>query len=125
MRVVESTFLGGKETLLFRRSWLPEGTPRAVIALVHGYAEHCGRYAWAGEHLATAGYAVHAYDLRGHGHSPGPRTLVRSMTEHLEDLAQFLATVRTEAEGRPIYLMGHSMGGNVVTLFAVTREAEL
>lgn len=125
MQVIESTFLGGDGIVLFRRSWLPEGAVKGAIALVHGYAEHSGRYAWFGQQLTAAGYALHAYDLRGHGQSPGPRTLVRSMNEHLDDLGHFLATVRAESSGLRVYLMGHSMGGGIATLYTVSRGPEL
>ncbi|MEX0786127.1 MAG: alpha/beta fold hydrolase, partial [Dehalococcoidia bacterium] len=53
---------------LFERSWRP-AEPKATVAIVHGFAEHSGRYDHAGEHLAAAGYAAYALDLRGHGRS--------------------------------------------------------
>jgi alpha-beta hydrolase superfamily lysophospholipase len=107
---------------LFRRSWLPSTTrPKAAVALVHGYAEHSGRYEWFGEQLAGAGIAVHAYDLRGHGRSDGPRATVRSFREHLDDLDAFLAIVRVEQPG-PLFLFGHSMGGLIAALYTAVRR---
>ncbi len=118
-------FSGAGGTGLYRRSWLPAGQPRAHVAVVHGYAEHSGRYEWVGEQLAGAGIAVHAYDLRGHGKSDGPRVLVGSFKEHLDDLEVFLGVVRDEAGGAPVYLLGHSMGGCIVALEACTRQPEV
>jgi alpha-beta hydrolase superfamily lysophospholipase len=101
---------------LFTRRWLPESAPRALVAIVHGYAEHSGCYAHVGEALAARGYAVHAVDLRGHGLSDGDRAIVPSFAEYLVDVRAFLRHVRAAADGRPIFLLGHSMGGAVVAL---------
>jgi alpha-beta hydrolase superfamily lysophospholipase len=94
--------------------------------LVHGYAEHCGRYDHVGAALAGAGYAVCAYDQRGHGRSEGPRALVRSMDEYLDDLDVFMALVRGRADGgTATFVLGHSMGGGIVTLHAIERRPEV
>jgi alpha-beta hydrolase superfamily lysophospholipase len=119
----ETDFEGAGLTL-YRQSWLPEGAARAVLAVVHGYAEHSGRYDWAGRRLAEAGYAVHAYDLRGHGRSPGDRTLVKSFREHLDDLDRFLAVLHAD-DPRPPFLVGHSMGGLIAALYVTTRTRPL
>ena len=58
---------------LFAQSWLPAGTPRDVVVIAHGYAEHSGRYGNVVERLVPAGYAVHAIDHRGHGQRPRVR----------------------------------------------------
>lgn len=113
------TFAGYDSTPLFERSWLPAAVPRAVIVLVHGYAEHSGRYEYVGNALAARGYAVHTFDLRGHGRSGGQRAIVRSFAEYVADLRIFLARVRARHPGAPIFLFGHSMGGGIVTLAAI------
>ena len=118
----ESAFLGASDLELYRQSWRPAGVARAQIIVVHGYAEHSGRYAWAGERLADAGYAVHAYDQRGHGQSVGARVLVDSFREHLDDLKAFVAEVETESDGSPLFVFGHSMGGAIVTLYVAVRS---
>ena len=74
--------------------------------------------------LAEAGYAIHAYDLRGHGRSPGERTLVKSFREHLDDLDRFLAVLQAE-DPRPPFLFGHSMGGLIAALYVTTRRRPL
>ena len=79
MRTVEGTFQTTDGLTLFERAWLPEGEARAVVAIIHGYAEHSGRYRHVGAALAARGYAVESLDLRGHGRSEGQRATVRSM----------------------------------------------
>jgi alpha-beta hydrolase superfamily lysophospholipase len=93
-----------------------------VIVIVHGYAEHSGRYAHVGDFLAERGYAVHAFDLRGHGRSPGPRVFVRSFDEYLTDLRALASDLTDRYHGAPLALLGHSMGGTIVALAAAERD---
>jgi len=111
-----NTFDAADGRRLFEQNWLPASPIRAHLAIVHGYAEHSGRYSHVGEALAARGYAVHALDLRGHGRSDGDRALVRSFDEYLDDVRALLARVREAAGGHPVFLLGHSMGGTIVTL---------
>jgi len=110
---------------LFEQRWAPAGTPRGVLAICHGYAEHSGRYAWTAAQLTARGYAVEALDLRGHGRSGGERVFVNTFEEYLEDVDRFLARVRARHPGLPIFLLGHSMGGGVVTAYVVARNPKL
>jgi alpha-beta hydrolase superfamily lysophospholipase len=118
---IEATFPTTGELTLFECVWLPDSPPRGTVVLVHGYAEHCGRYDHVAAYLTGRGYAVYALDLRGHGRSEGPRTLVRSFNEYLDDVDALLARVREHASA-PLFLLGHSMGGCIVSLSAVTRR---
>src|SRR5437762_13809417 len=54
-------------TDLFVYGWLPAQPPRAAVQIVHGLAEHAGRYARLATALNSVGYAVYANDHRGHG----------------------------------------------------------
>jgi alpha-beta hydrolase superfamily lysophospholipase len=91
--------------------WPAVGTPRAHLLLVHGIAEHAGRYRYVGTQLASAGITTHAYDQRGFGASGGHRAYVDRWSQYHDDLADRLAAVRSAAEGLPVVLYGHSMGG--------------
>lgn len=113
VRRAESRFEGADGTPLHRRSWLPP-TPRQALVVVHGFAEHSGRYDELGAWFAARGHAVHALDHRGHGRSGGPRAHVDSFDHLLDDVAVFVDLVRREHPGVPVTLVGHSMGGLVV-----------
>ena len=115
---------GASGELLFRRGWIPERA-RAAVLVVHGFAEHSGRYEHVGQWLAERGFAVHAYDHRGHGRSAGRRCHVDRFDEYLDDLAIVLAQVRSDHPEDPVFLIGHSMGGLVVATFARERKPDV
>lgn len=106
---------------LFKQSWKPDGDYKAAIVIVHGYAEHSTRYNHIAEYLVRSGYAVYAFDLRGHGKSGGSRVFISSFNKYLSDLDRFLAHLNKQEPDKPIFLLGHSMGGTIVSLFAITR----
>jgi alpha-beta hydrolase superfamily lysophospholipase len=121
IRRTEGSFDGEDGRRLFRRSWLPDA-PTRVVLLVHGFAEHSGRYEAMGAWLARRGCAVHAYDHRGHGRSPGPRNYVDSFDDYLDDLGRLLDLVRKEHPTLEITIVGHSMGGLVTLAFLRERK---
>jgi acylglycerol lipase len=91
--------------------WPAAGTPRAHLLLVHGIAEHAGRYQHVASQLASAGITTHAYDQRGFGRSGGQRAYVDRWSQYHDDVEDRLAAVRSAADGVPVVLYGHSMGG--------------
>lgn len=117
-----STAPGAYGTLLHLRHWQPAGKPWATVLLVHGIGEHSGRYERTGSLLAEAGLDVHAFDLRGHGRSGGPRVYVRDWDDYLDDVESRLAAVRRP--GVPLVLFGYSMGALIaLTYVCSTRPA--
>jgi acylglycerol lipase len=99
--------------------WPAIGTPRAHLLLVHGIAEHAGRYQHVATRLASAGITTHAYDQRGFGRSGGHRAYVDRWSQYHDDVEDQLAEVRSAAEGLPLVLYGHSMGGLIALGYAL------
>lgn len=99
--------------------------PRAHLALVHGYAEHIGRYAHVIDHFAGLGYAVHGFDVRGHGKSEGRRGHVRHFDDYMDDLARYLERVKIAASGKKVMLLGHSHGGLLAASYALTQPTDV
>lgn len=95
----------------------PQDEAKGVVCLVHGLGEHAGRYAHVARHFNGLGWAVVAYDQRGHGNSAGPRGAMSADDVLLHDLAAAIDTVRATYAGRPLLLLGHSLGGLVVARF--------
>lgn len=102
--------------------WLPDGRPRAVVLLAHGYAEHAGRYGHVAKRLTEAGYAIYAVDHWGHGASDGEGGYVPRFSAFLDGMAELLTLVEINHGDTPRLLLGHSMGGLIATLFLVERQ---
>ena len=124
IRRTEGHFPGGGRRTLHRRSWVAP-FPERALALVHGYAEHSGRYEHVGRWLAERGCAVHAFDQQGHGRSDGRRGHVRRLDDLLDDIATLVEQVRSEHPDLPLHLVGHSMGGLEVAVFLSRRRPVL
>lgn len=102
--------------------WLPEGPPRAVVLLAHGYAEHAGRYGHVARLFTQAGYAVYAVDHWGHGRSDGEGGFVPRFSAFTDGVAELLTLVKVNHGDTPRLLLGHSMGGLIATLFLIERQ---
>lgn len=100
-------------TELLTRSWIPD-SPKATVVLVHGLGEHCGRWDHVGSYLAERGYAVIAFDLRGHGESGGAQGHVDSFDTLLADVAAIADLADPDL---PWVLYAHSLGGLIATLY--------
>jgi len=109
----------------FYQCWTPESDPKAVVCLVHGLGEHCGRYVHVAEALTKSGYALLAFDLRGHGRTSGKRGHAPNPTTLLEDIDRLLQHAEQLFPGRLRFLYGHSMGGILVLFYTTARQPEL
>ncbi|MCK4513614.1 MAG: lysophospholipase, partial [Spirochaetaceae bacterium] len=117
--------LGSDGNRLFTQCWRPDGNPKSVLIVSHGYAEHSGRYAHVGEFFANHGCLVCAVDHRAHGRSDGKDTYIESFDNFLADLDLFVAESRAKAPGKPAFLLGHSMGGEIAVAYAIKYLPEL
>jgi len=125
MKHKEGKFKGYKGLNLYDQCWLPEGKPKAVLLVAHGLAEHSGRYKNLVDYFVPKGYAVYALDHRGHGKSEGTRSYVDNFNDYLTDLKTFFDMVRKENKNAKIFLFGHSLGGTIVTAYAIEHQKEL
>jgi alpha-beta hydrolase superfamily lysophospholipase len=103
----------------------PSGTPAARVVMIHGIGDQVEGlpYVMAARALAARGFLVHRMELRGHGLSGGPRVYVRDWSEYRTDLAQFIESVDADTAALPLFLVGVSMGGLIVTNFGLHHPA--
>lgn len=112
-------------TSLLVRHWPVEASePWASMLLVHGLAEHCGRYEHVGAQVARAGIDAHSFDVRGFGGSGGPRASVERWSQLHDDLEERVVAIRSIAPGRPLVLYGHSLGGLIAIGYVLDGRAQ-
>lgn len=121
----ESSFEGVGGLKIATRSWKPEGSPRAVMILIHGFNAHSGYMVWPGEQLSANGFACYALDLRGRGNSEGERFYVEEFSDYLTDVNTLVDTARSENPGLPVYVLGHSAGGVIATSYVFEHQDEV
>ena len=121
----ESSFEGVGGLKIATRSWQPEGKPRAVMILVHGFNAHSGYMVWPGEQLSANGFACYALDLRGRGNSEGEWFYVEEFSDYLGDVNKLVEIARSEHPGLPIYVLGHSAGGVIATSYVFEHQDEI
>lgn len=121
---VERSFAGAGGTNIVYDLYEPDtATPQGLILVVHGVAEHAGRYHHVADLLAGLGLRVAILDHRGHGRSGGKRLRVRHLSEYGDDV-ETLRT-REQTTGAPTYLLGHSMGGCIALDYALDHQSSL
>ncbi len=107
---------------LFVRAMRPAGSARGVVVVTHGLGEHSGRYGHVARALAARGLGVAMWDLRGHGRSSGNRGDAETYEDLINDLEAVCAAFREE--GKPLFLFGHSMGGQIALRYLEERQPE-
>ncbi len=125
MRIFDSGWQDGRGLGHYVHGWEPDGQAKAAVALIHGLGEHVNRYAPVGEAFTNAAYALIGMDLRGHGRSGGPRGHVPNYESLLDDIADLLALISARHPRLPLFLYGHSLGGNLVLNYVLRRKPEI
>jgi alpha-beta hydrolase superfamily lysophospholipase len=122
----DGAFAGEGGLRITWQSWQDATAPtRAHVVVAHGAAEHGGRYGRLAQALAPRGFPVWAIDHRGHGRSEGPRALVDRLAHAVADVDRLVDRIGAADPGRPVYLLGHSMGGAIALLYALEYQARL
>lgn len=126
---IESQFLTGVNGDLQGHSWLPGGSAapdnpplRGCLAIVHGLGEHGQRYRSLAASLAQHGWGCVALDLPGHGKSPGRRGHIPRYDRLLANIGSLLDHAADACPGLPLFLLGHSMGGNLAVNYVLHRR---
>jgi acylglycerol lipase len=125
MRQTDGKFKGIKDYELYYQAWLPDAAPKAILLVVHGLAEHIGRYQNLVDYFVPRGYAIYGFDLRGHGKSPGWKGYADRFTDYIDDVKLFFDKVRRENPANKIFIVGHSMGGLIAASYAIQYQADM
>ena len=121
----EGFFSGRRNTRIYHQCWLPDQAPRAILMITHGLGEHSGRYANVVDYFVPRGYGVYAFDYVGHGKSEGARMYVERFGDYIDETIGFFGKVCAWQPGKPIFLVGHSLGGLVGAIYLLDNQAGL
>ncbi|PFP24871.1 hypothetical protein COJ96_22860 [Bacillus sp. AFS073361] len=117
--ITAGTFNGDGGTELFFKVIEPLTASKAAVILVHGHGDHSGGMQNLFKRLVKSGYIVYTFDLRGHGKSSGKRGFIQSWDEFRGDLHEFRNLVALDQPERPLYIVGHSLGGLITLDYAL------
>jgi len=124
MKHIEGTFKGARDANIYYQAWLPDGDVKAVLFLVHGLGEYCGRYTNLVDHFVPLGYAIYGLDHLGHGKSDGEREVIVRFEDYTEPLTTYYKMVKGWQPGKPIFIFGHSMGGLITCYYLLDHQAD-
>ena len=124
MKHLDGQFKGSGDLNLYYQCWLPADEPKAILLVVHGLAEHSGRYSNLVNYFVPRGYVVYGFDQRGHGKSDGVKGYVDRFSYFVDDLDIFLRLVHSRHHDVKTFLVGHSIGGTIVTAYAILHQDE-
>jgi len=122
MKHTEGFFNGVRENQIYHQVWLPKKETKAVMLIVHGLAEHSGRYMNLVNYFVPKGFAVYGLDHLGHGKSDGTRILVDRFSDYTTTLKTFVNMVAEKEAGKPVFLVGHSMGGLIGAIYLLEDQ---
>jgi alpha-beta hydrolase superfamily lysophospholipase len=110
---------------LYWQGWLPNSQVTGVLLLCHGAGEHSGRYGNVVDTLTPDGWAVYGLDHRGHGRSSGERVHVERFSDWVDDFDRFRREVVSRHPGVPVFVLGHSLGGEIALAYALEHQEAL
>ena len=122
---VEERIYGGIGEEILVRTWRPPASARGIVVICHGLKSHSGYYGWAASQLTGEGLIVYAFDLHGRGKSAGDRYFAYEVEEYARDVDAVVTLAQARHPGLPTFLLGHSAGGVVATVYALEYHARL
>ena len=125
MKTFEDNFKTKDGLSLYWRGWECEQDAKGMICLVHGLGEHCNRYGHVASFFNQHEINFYAFDLRGHGKSEGTRGDTPSYDALMDDIQLFLEHAETRGSALPVFLYGHSLGGNLVLNYLLRRQPKV
>ena len=130
MKHQEGKVTGPRGQQMYWQSWTTDdsvdrGQCRGAVIIVHGLAEHSNRYAHVASYLVENGYAVFALDHLGHGKSDGERCFVKTFADYIEPLHELVLRVKQNYSGKPVHMLGHSLGGLITNIYLLQHQNEL
>jgi len=125
MKNINGYFIGQGGFNLYYRGWLPKQNPSAIIFIIHGLAEHSGRYTETATFLVKEGCCVFCHDHQGHGFSGGRRGYIRYFATYTKDFINFVNFIFKKYPRIPIFVLGHSIGGTIAIDYCIKNQGNI
>lgn len=103
---------------------VPENS-KGIVVIVHGFAEHSGRYEHLTKRLNDQNYGVYRFDNRGHGKTKGERGHIERFEDFIYDADTIVELAKAENNQLPIFMLGHSMGGFITAAYGIKYKDKL
>ncbi len=114
-----------KKQEIYTQSWSSKNPPKALLFIIHGVAEHSGRYKHVAEKFVDQDINVYSIDLPGHGKSSGRRSYIKSFEMCIAIIDYQIQKMKIEHLGVPVFVLGHSMGGSIAAYYALKQKPEI
>jgi alpha-beta hydrolase superfamily lysophospholipase len=121
----KTTFISQDGMNVFYRNWKPVGQPKALVVIAHGFNSHSGYYQWTAEQLTAQNYEVYAIDFPGRGQSDGERFYIADYNAFVGELDKLVNIAQADLPGLPTFLLGHSAGGVLASVYALEHQDKL
>lgn len=128
MKIIKDSFEFGNGSLAYT-IYEPEGEIKALVQLSHGMCEYIGRYREYAEHLCARGILLAGNDHPGHGESAASAEELGYFAEKdgvklaVEGLRRMSELLLERYAGKPLILLGHSMGSFLARIY-ITEYSE-
>lgn len=120
----EGIIKASRNTDIFYKKNIPD-KPNAIVVIIHGFAEHLGRYDYFVEQLNQNGFGCYRFDNRGHGKSGGKVLDLEDYNDFVKDADLIVDKAKLDFPNLPIFMFGHSMGGFITALYGVKIKNKL
>lgn len=110
---------------LYSQKWISGDSPKAIIVIVHGLGEHIGRYHHVADYFIKMNISLYGFDLRGHGKSSGKRGHIASNHIYFSDIDTMINLAKKDFPGIPIFIYGHSLGGNMILNYSLKMKPDI
>ncbi|KAK3800503.1 hypothetical protein RRG08_043821 [Elysia crispata] len=118
----EGSFVNANGLKIYCKYWSTHlDSPRALLFMCHGAAEHVGPYTQLAELLTEQNFYVFGHDHQGHGQSEGDRVHIDDFRHYSRDVFAHIDRIKVDFPTLPVYILGHSMGGAVTIISALDR----
>ena len=124
MKHIDGYFKSAGNADIYYQAWIPDGSVKAILLVIHGLGEYCGRFTNHVNYFVPLGYAIYGLDHFGHGMSDGEREVVESFDDYTEPLTVYCQMIKDWHPDVPVFIFGHSMGGLITCSYLIDHQTD-